>query len=368
MTRDTETDILNASAELFAERGYAATTTRAIAERAGVNEVTLFRRFESKAGVLRALGERWAQTMAGVVVPSMPDPSDTHATIATLARMEIEGAVRDGGVAMRLAFDARTVPEVAELMDGGPGANLDGLAEYLASRQQAGDLRSDIDARLMAEAFFNITSTMVMARQLLGHSGSPEELAERRDGLAARGVVLERSEGREAMRGDTMKTLVVYGTKSGCTEGIAQRIGERIAAGGSSVEVFPAEKAPDPSAYDAVVVGSGVRAGSWHAPVKRWVEANAQALKSRPVAFYTCGLMITQEGKADEVRAYTDPIIAATGITPVDIGLFAGSFRPKEFPFAERTILKLMKTPEGDFRDWDEIDAWADEITPALSA
>ena len=110
-----------------------------------------------------------------------------------------------------------------------------------------------------------------------------------------------------------MKTLVVYGTKSGCTEGIAQRIGERIAAGGSAVEVFPAEKAPDPAGYDAVVVGSGVRAGHWHAPVEAWVEANAQALKERPVAFYTCGLMITQEGKADEVRAYTDPIDRGNG-------------------------------------------------------
>ena len=73
--------------------------------------------------------------MAGVVVPSMPDPSDTHGTLAALARMEIEGAVRDGGVAMRLAFDARTVPEVAEIMGGGPATNLDGLAEYLAGRQ-----------------------------------------------------------------------------------------------------------------------------------------------------------------------------------------------------------------------------------------
>ena len=32
-----------------------ASTTSAIAEEAGVNEVTLFRRFESKAGILRAL-------------------------------------------------------------------------------------------------------------------------------------------------------------------------------------------------------------------------------------------------------------------------------------------------------------------------
>jgi AcrR family transcriptional regulator len=177
MTRDTESSILDAAAELFAERGYAATTTRAIAERAGVNEVTLFRRFESKAGVLRALSQRWRETMAAAVVPSLPDPADTHKTLEALARMEVQGAVRTGGLAMRLAFDARTVPEVAEIMGGGPAANLEGLTEYLASRQAAGDLRSDIDPRIMAEAFFNVTSTMVMARQLLGHSGNPEELA-----------------------------------------------------------------------------------------------------------------------------------------------------------------------------------------------
>lgn len=177
MARDTESAILDAAAELFAERGYASTTTRAIAERAGVNEVTLFRRFENKAGVLRAISERWRETMAAAVVPKLPDPADTHGTLEALARMEIEGAVRAGGLAMRLAFDARTVPEVAEITGGGPGANLEGLTEYLASRQEAGDLRGDIDARIMAEAFFNITSTMVMARQLLGHSAKPEELA-----------------------------------------------------------------------------------------------------------------------------------------------------------------------------------------------
>lgn len=177
MTRNTENCILDAAAELFAERGYAATTTRAIAERAGLNEVTLFRRFESKAGVLRALSQRWSETMAAAVVPTLPAPEDTRGTLEALARMEVEGAVRAGGLAMRLAFDARTVPEVAEITGGGPGANLEGLTQYLATRQEAGDLRSDIDPRIMAEAFFNMTSTMVMARQLLGHSGTAEELA-----------------------------------------------------------------------------------------------------------------------------------------------------------------------------------------------
>jgi menaquinone-dependent protoporphyrinogen oxidase len=165
-----------------------------------------------------------------------------------------------------------------------------------------------------------------------------------------------------------MKALVVYGTKSGCTAGIAERIGEDLATHGATVEVVSADKAGNPTDYDAVVVGSGVRAGQWHAAAKSWVEANAAALKSKPVAFFTCCLTAREPDKQAEVRAYTDPVIAATGIQPIDIGLFAGWFESKEFGFAERSILKLMKTPEGDFRDWAAIDAWTDAVAPELGA
>jgi menaquinone-dependent protoporphyrinogen oxidase len=165
-----------------------------------------------------------------------------------------------------------------------------------------------------------------------------------------------------------MKTLVVYATKSGCTTGVAERIGEDLTKYGASVDVVSAEKAGDPTDCDAVVVGSGIRAGQWHAAAKSWVDANAEALKRMPVAFYTCCLTMHEEGKQDEARAYTDPIISATGIEPVDIGLFSGWFEAKQFGFAERSILKLMKTPEGDFRDWAAIDEWTDSIAPRIGA
>lgn len=164
-----------------------------------------------------------------------------------------------------------------------------------------------------------------------------------------------------------MKVLVVYGTKSGCTSGVAERIGRTLAAKGATVEVAPAQSAGDPGSFDAVVVGSGVRAGQWHEAVRTWVAQNAASLKSRPVAFYTCGMMVTQGAeKVDEVRGYTDSIISETGIEPVDIGVFAGWFEPKQFSFAERAIMKLMKTPQGDFREWDAIESWSGGIAPQL--
>jgi AcrR family transcriptional regulator len=166
--RETGEAILMAAAELFAERGYKGTTTRAIAQRAGVNEVTLFRRFKTKQGILRGFGEMWAQRMAGHVVATIPDPTDVVATLKALARTEVAQAMEFGAVSMRLAMDASHDPELAEVIQGGPGENLTDLTSYVAERQAAGVLRSDLDPSVMAEGFFLLTSTLVLSRQLLG--------------------------------------------------------------------------------------------------------------------------------------------------------------------------------------------------------
>lgn len=176
MAADTADKILDAAAALFAERGYAATTTRLVAERAGVNEVTIFRRFENKAGVLRALGERFAVQSVAAGVPTLPDPEDTRATLLGIAKREIENSLANGGVALRLAFDAATVPEVAELVGEGPRANLEALAGYIAARQEAGDIRGDVDALVLAEAFSSLTSSYVMYRMVMGFLETPEDV------------------------------------------------------------------------------------------------------------------------------------------------------------------------------------------------
>jgi len=162
------------------------------------------------------------------------------------------------------------------------------------------------------------------------------------------------------------KVLVVYGTGTGCTAGVAERIGATLTDSGATVEVVAAKAAPTAAGYDAVLVGSGVRAGGWHKPAKEWVAANADALKAIPVAFFTVCLTMADAEKADEARVYTDALIAETGVQPVDVGLFAGWNEPNEFPFVERTILKLMKAPTGDFRDWDAIDVWTTEVAGKL--
>jgi menaquinone-dependent protoporphyrinogen oxidase len=162
--------------------------------------------------------------------------------------------------------------------------------------------------------------------------------------------------------------LVVYGTKTGATAGIAEQIGETLSDAGATVQVAPAGKAPPATGFDAVVVGSGVRAGNWHGAAKEWVRANADGLAAVPTAFFTVGLtMGVEPEKADEVRAYTDPLIEETGVKPLDVGLFAGMNEPKRFSLPERLIIKAMKAPEGDFRDLDAVARWARGVAGDLS-
>jgi menaquinone-dependent protoporphyrinogen oxidase len=163
------------------------------------------------------------------------------------------------------------------------------------------------------------------------------------------------------------KVLVAFATRTGCTEGIAEHIGKTLSEAGLEADVVPAAAGPDPSRYDAVFLGSGARAGNWHGPAKKWMRSNAEVLKTKPLALFTCGLtMAAEPEKADEVRGYTDSLLEETGLEPIDIGLFAGWFVPEKFSLVGRTILNKMDAKQGDFRDWEAIAAWTREILPEL--
>lgn len=165
MSDDTRDRILQAAAALIAERGYVATTTRAIATAAGVNEVTLFRRFGSKQGLVRALIATGSTRQDD---PGPPAPADLTAVLRDMAHREIADALDNGGLAVRLAFDARSVPEIREALGDALPARMRRFAGYLGSCQQTGHLRSDLSPELIAEAFFALTSSFVMYRIATG--------------------------------------------------------------------------------------------------------------------------------------------------------------------------------------------------------
>jgi menaquinone-dependent protoporphyrinogen oxidase len=164
------------------------------------------------------------------------------------------------------------------------------------------------------------------------------------------------------------RVLVAYATKYGATAEIAEKIGEVLRQAGLQADVLPAERATDLTPYRAVVLGSAVYIGQWQKKAATFLRANEKALAQRPVWLFSSG----PTGKGDPVQL-TQGWRFPTSLQPIadriharDIALFHGAADPKKMNLIERWMIKNVKAPMGDFRDWDAIDAWASTIAGAL--
>jgi len=162
------------------------------------------------------------------------------------------------------------------------------------------------------------------------------------------------------------KILVAYASKCGSTSEVAEAIGQTLCDAGAAVDVRLAKDVTDVSEYRAVVVGSAIRAGQWLSAATKFVETHRDALSRVPVAYFAVCLTLQEdtEEKRREVAAYLAPVREM--VQPVDEGLFAGAMNYSKLALPIRLMMKVMKSPEGDFRDWDSIRAWAAGLHPTL--
>ncbi len=164
------------------------------------------------------------------------------------------------------------------------------------------------------------------------------------------------------------KILVAFGSKYGATAGIAEKIGEVLRESGFSVDIKPADAAGDLNGYDAVILGSGVYAGGWLKTAADLLKKQEKVLATLPVWLFSSG----PTGKGDPLELVKDwqfpemlqPI--ADRINPRGISLFQGAMDLDKLNFAEKLIIKAMKGPLGDFRNWEAITAWAESIAASL--
>jgi len=175
-----------------------------------------------------------------------------------------------------------------------------------------------------------------------------------------------------------MTVLVAYASKHGATQGIAERIAESLTAAGQQAEVRPVRETGDLGGYDAVVVGSAAYEGHWLKEARQFVQRHRDELAARPVWLFSSGPLGTKttDGQGRDLREVAQPKEIPElkeAIAARDHRVFFGALKPDRLSFAERALRKLPAAramlPEGDFRDWTEIEAWANGIAhdPALS-
>lgn len=131
-----EDELFRAAVTVFAESGYRATTTQEIAKRAGVNEVTLFRRYGDKASLINAALTR---VLADTSFARVETTDDVRADLIALVRAYAQTVQTYGGAVMTLLTEASRHPELREAM-AALMPNLLNAARLVEAHQDSGHL------------------------------------------------------------------------------------------------------------------------------------------------------------------------------------------------------------------------------------
>jgi menaquinone-dependent protoporphyrinogen oxidase len=162
-----------------------------------------------------------------------------------------------------------------------------------------------------------------------------------------------------------MKVLMTVATKHGATGEIGEIVADVLRDAGLDVESRPPEDVPSLDGYGAVVVGSAIYAGRWMDTARGFVDRHADALESVPLWLFTSGPIGDPPMPADEPPE-TPKVAERLGAR--GHRSFAGRLDRTSLGFLERTVTRALRTPDGDFREWEAVRAWADEIVRTLRA
>ncbi len=173
-----------------------------------------------------------------------------------------------------------------------------------------------------------------------------------------------------------MSILVAYASKYGATQGIAERIAEKLTASGQQAQARPAHSVRDLTGYDAFVIGSAAYMGSWLKEATEFVRRNQAILAIRPVWLFSSGPLgtATTDAQGRDLLVVSAPKEFAEfneSIKPRATHVFYGALDPAKLGFSERLIRRMPAgrtlLPEGDFRNWQAIEAWAESIAHELA-
>lgn len=155
-----------------------------------------------------------------------------------------------------------------------------------------------------------------------------------------------------------MKVLVAVGSKYGATREVGETITEVLRGRGFDTDFSDACDVSSVRFYDAVILGSAVYGGLWRKDSAALVRDQADLLKERAVWMFSVGMtsVTHPDQPLDEAEELADKINAR------EHKRFDGRLLIEKLNVGEKALVRTLNAPLGDFRDFDEIRAWADDI------
>lgn len=162
--------------------------------------------------------------------------------------------------------------------------------------------------------------------------------------------------------------LITYASRYGSTAEIAQKIGEEIASNGFNVDISEVKDVHNLKQYRAVILGSAVYIGKWRKDAIRFLNMFEKDLTEKKIWIFSTG----PTGQGDPVKLLEGwsfpPSLKplAERIRPEDITVFHGALNMDKLNSIHRYMVKKIKAPVGDYRDWEQVTKWAKNIASSL--
>lgn len=114
--------------------------------------------------------------------------------------------------------------------------------------------------------------------------------------------------------------------------------------------------------YQAVLLGSAIRMGSWLPEAVEFIKTNQQVLNHLPVALFTVHMLNIGNDETNRAarQAYLNQVRLL--LPYAEEMYFAGKMDFSRLSILDRFVANLVKAVESDQRDWDKIRSWAPAI------
>jgi AcrR family transcriptional regulator len=165
--KDARERLQDAALELICRDGYDGVTTRAIAKRAGVNEVTLFRLFGTKEKLLFAALEREADIEQRLPPGGFPSTGDVVADLSQIGRYMLAGMVEKAPIIRLGMTEMHRRPRMWRRIAPAPRTAIELLTGYFDDAARAGLIRK-VDSRMAAIIFFSFFFRSFVMTAFLG--------------------------------------------------------------------------------------------------------------------------------------------------------------------------------------------------------
>ncbi|WP_416676895.1 TetR/AcrR family transcriptional regulator [Egbenema bharatensis] len=181
---ETQTRILQAARRLFARQGYDGTTTRELAQAAGVAEGTIFRHFENKKAILIEVATQgWVEILTDLLTELSEMAS--YKAIGQVMRRRMLNLHQNADL-MRVCFmEAQFHPDLREQIQTEVIVKMTDVAEAFFETAMDQGIYRRMNPRTVAQVFLGMFTVAGFSRDtIMPENSSPQAMMDMAEGMA----------------------------------------------------------------------------------------------------------------------------------------------------------------------------------------